>query len=139
MSNDAIDYINRDLDGIKKDIGLLNKLVMTGNGKPALLTQVVELSNRVEQVETTLSHDISDLKRSIDGFQRVASEKNKLAWHFKTAIIVALIGSFTSIFLNWQTSQSAAKAADIDTLTAEHLRSEQALSQKIDRLLADKK
>ena len=146
MGNDAIDYINRDIVNVKTELQTLNKLVRDGNGQPSLIQQVATLQQDIKYIEVNLKDEICNLSDRIDAYQTTAeniaaqaAEKNNVSWQFKAAIIVALISSLTSIAINWQSNHDTVKAADIEQLTSEHMRSEKALSQKIDKLLGDKK
>lgn len=98
MGNDAIDYLNRDIVGVKHAVDQLTKIVIAGNGQPSLVQQVTVL----READSTTKAEISDLKKCIKDFTDLETEKGKRAWQFKVAILVALIGSFTSIIVSWQ-------------------------------------
>jgi len=93
MANDAIDYINRDIVGVKNELHTLNKLVRDGNGQPSLIQQVTHLNNKVSNLELTIHEELADIKSCI-------LEKERVTWHFKTAVIVAIITAVTSIYIN---------------------------------------
>jgi hypothetical protein len=127
----AAEYINRDIEGIKKDLALLNKLVVHGNGQPSLILQVSDISTRVEQVEVSLATGIADLKDSIKDYHLENAEKGKMSLSFKTAIVVALIGSLTSLALNYQ-SANRPPTVNVD----DYVVAQQTLNRKLDKLLA---
>ena len=131
MSNDAIDYINRDIVNVKKEVEILSKLVRDGNGRPSLILQVETLSNKVEQIETSLQNGIDELKTSIQDYHIENAEKGKMTLSFKTAIVVAVIGSFTSLMLNYQSTQRP-PTVPVDTYVA----AQNMLNKKLDVLLA---
>jgi len=101
MANDAIDYINRDIVNVKEDLRTISKLVRDGNGQPSLMQQVTMLQSDIGRIEVELKEHILNLQTSVDGFRQKEKERNTLTWQFKTAIAVALISSFTSIYLHY--------------------------------------
>lgn len=101
MANEAIDYINRDIVNVKEEIRTLSKLVRDGNGQPSLMQQVTMLQSDIGRIEVELKEQILNLQTSVDGFRQKEKERNTLTWQFKTAIAVALISSFTSIYLHY--------------------------------------
>jgi hypothetical protein len=101
MANEAIDYINRDIVNVKEDIRTLSKLVRDGNGQPSLMQQVTMLQSDIGRIEVELKEQILNLQTSVDSFRQKEKERNTLTWQFKTAIAVALISSFTSIYLHY--------------------------------------
>jgi hypothetical protein len=128
MANDAIDYINRDIVNVKNELAILTKLVRDGNGQPSLVSQVTLLNNRIAHVEIDLKNDIMALKESFDEYKTTSLKRSSYSWSFKTAIFVALITSFTSIYINWQ-----------NKATVEHsTQSDEAIVQKLDQLLKKK-
>ena len=120
MSNDAIDYINRDIVNVKEDLRTISKLVRDGNGQPSLIQQVTILQSDIGRIEIELKEQILNLQSSVDSFRAKEKERNTLNWQFKTAIGVALITSFTSVFLQY-----------INNKTSE---TEKNLSQIVERL-----
>lgn len=133
MANEAIDYINRDIVNVKKELDTLNKLVRDGNGQPSLIQQVTTLSNRVENLETNVHHEMCELKESFEEFKEAALTRSKLSWQFKTAILVALITSLTSIYINYTNLQAAENQQHVDRVTIEEL------NYKLDKILSQKK
>jgi hypothetical protein len=101
MANDAIDYINRDIVNVKEDLRTISKLVRDGNGQPSLMQQVTMLQSDIGRIEIELKEQIMALQTSVDAVKSRDKERNSLNWQFKTAIGVALITSFTSIFLQY--------------------------------------
>jgi len=95
--NTAIDYINRDIVNIKSDIQSLSKLLRDGNGQPSLMQQVATLNVEIVHLENQIRQEMFSLKEAVTTCANQSSEKNKLSWHFKTAIFVALITSITSL------------------------------------------
>ena len=116
------------LKKLQDDVKEVYKVVYQGNGKPAIVTQLSELSGKLkshnEQVETKLLH----VNEKIDGLEReielkfknitdVVTEKfNNIAvqiasefgrkrtestnmWNFKTAVTTSILATFTSIFV----------------------------------------
>lgn len=98
MPNDAIDYINRDIVNVKNDLTKLKEVVFTGNGQPSLVQQVTQL----REGQTTIRREVEGIKNTLIEQRAEQKNKNNLAWHFKTAIIVALITSFTAFYINWK-------------------------------------
>ncbi len=101
MANDAIDYINRDIVNVKEELRTISKLVRDGNGQPSLMQQVTMLQSDIGRIEVELKEHILNLQTSVDGFRQKEKERSTLTWQFKTAIAVALISSFTSIYLHY--------------------------------------
>ena len=130
MANDAIDYINRDIVNVKRELENLNRIVISGNGQPPLTTQVATLQSDVKAFEKNTKEEIEGVKESINTMNTNVSEKNYSSWQFKTAILVALISSITSIYLGWKQNQSL-NPADTQAILQ--------LSNKIDKLLEQKK
>jgi len=128
MANDAIDYINRDIVNVKNEIQILNKLVRDGNGQPSLMLQVSTLQGNIGLLEATVREEISQLAGSINSLKREAEEKNKLTFQLKTAIIVALISSATSIFIHFYSK------SDVKDNVAQ-----QQIIEKLDTLIKTKK
>ena len=128
MANDAIDYINRDIVNVKNEIQILNKLVRDGNGQPSLMLQVSTLQGNIGLLEATVREEISQLAGSINSLKREAEEKNKLTFQLKTAIIVALISSATSIFIHFYSK------SDVKDDVAQ-----QQIIEKLDTLIKTKK
>jgi len=116
------------LKKLQDDVKEVYKVVYQGNGKPAIVTQLSELSGKLkshnEQVETKLIHvneKIDGLEREIElkfknitdivnerfnsisaqiagEFGRKRAETNNI-WSFKTAVTTAALASFTSVFV----------------------------------------
>jgi len=101
MANDAIDYINRDIVNVKEDLRLLSKLVRDGNGQPTLMQQVTMIQSDMSRIEVELKENIIHLQAAVDACKARDKESKTLNWQFKTAIAVAIISSFTSIFLHY--------------------------------------
>ena len=101
MANDAIDYINRDIVNVKEDLRTISKLVRDGNGQPSLIQQVTMLQSDISRLEIDIKEQIINLQSSVDAIKSKEKERNTLTWQFKTAIGVAIITSFTSIFLHY--------------------------------------
>ncbi|NBW33572.1 MAG: hypothetical protein EBR30_00795 [Cytophagia bacterium] len=101
MANDAIDYINRDIVNVKEDLRTISKLVRDGNGQPSLMQQVTMLQGDIVRIEVDLKEQIINLQSSVDSIRSKEKERNTLNWQFKTAIAVAIISSFTSIYLHY--------------------------------------
>jgi len=99
--NTAIDYINRDIVNVKNDIQTLSKLVRDGNGQPSLMQQVATLNNELLHAKAELQNSIYELRESVMTCQHRHESRSKLAWHFKTAIVVSLITSITSIIIHF--------------------------------------
>lgn len=97
--NTAIDYINRDIVSIKNDLHNLSKLLRDGNGQPSIMQQVATLSNELVHLESELKKDIFELRENITHCRHASSEKDKLSWQFKTAVLVAFISSITSVII----------------------------------------
>ena len=133
MGNEAIDYINRDIVNVKKELEVLNKLVRDGNGQPSLIQQVTVLSNRVVHVETNLQNEICELKECVESFRQETLSRSRLSWQFKTAVLVALITSLTSILINYQNNSKADDVQHIDKGTITEL------NNKLDKILSQKK
>lgn len=129
-SNDAIDYINRDIVNVKNELQVLSKLVRDGNGQPSLIQQVNTISNRLDNVEMNLTKGISELKTSIEAHQKTIAEKSAVSWQLKVAILVACISSATSIYINWQ---------DRTDHTLDNKASIQSLEKKLDTLIKGQK
>lgn len=106
MGNEAIDYINRDIVNVKEDLRTISKLVRDGNGQPSLMQQVTILQSDIGRIEVELKEQILNLQTTVDNFRVKEKERNTLTWQFKTAIAVALISSFTSIYLHYSQEQS---------------------------------
>ena len=106
MANDAIDYINRDIVNVKEELRTISKLVRDGNGQPSLMQQVTMLQGDINRIEIDLKEQIINLQSSVEGFRAKEKERNTLAWQFKTAIAVALISSFTSIYLHYMRTET---------------------------------
>jgi hypothetical protein len=107
MSNDAIDYINRDIVNVKEDLRTISKLVRDGNGQPSLIQQVTILQSDIGRIQIELKEQIINLQSSVDSFRAKEKERNTLNWQFKTAIGVALITSFTSVFLHYMSNKTS--------------------------------
>ena len=130
MANDAIDYINRDIVNVKKELEILSRLVRDGNGQPSLLSQVAKLNSDLTRLEIEIKNELNDIR-----------EKNTQSWQIKTAIIVALITSLTSIFIHF-TSQQRDKSIQVleelsqkldehDPLLMQHLQADKALQKTV--------
>lgn len=100
--NTAIDYINREIINIKHDIEILSKLIRDGNGSPSLIQQVTTLNIEMRNVQEELKLELSELKDMIKSSRQTNVEKERNSWQFKTAIVVVVVSSLTSIFLNMQ-------------------------------------
>lgn len=123
MANDAIDYINRDIVNVKEDLRTISKLVRDGNGQPSLMQQVTMLQSDIGRLEIEIKEQIITLQTSVDNFRAKEKERNTLTWQFKSAIAVALISSFTSIYMHYTSNRA--------TETEKTL---QQLVEKIDKL-----
>jgi hypothetical protein len=99
--NTPIDYINRDIVSVKDQIAVLSKLVRDGNGQPSLIQQTATLGNEISHLKVDLQKEIFELKTMVGDCHRNSQAKDRLSWHSKTAIWVALISSITSIFLHY--------------------------------------
>lgn len=106
MGNEAIDYINRDIVNVKNELQTISKLVRDGNGQPSLIAQVTSLNSDMERLSSEFRTELKNLQESINGVKKSIDEKNTLSWQFKTALILALITSFTSIFINYSTNKA---------------------------------
>jgi hypothetical protein len=106
MANDAIDYINRDIVNVKEDLRTISKLVRDGNGQPSLIQQVTILQSDIGRIEIELKEQILSLQSSVESFKSKEKERSSLTWQFKTAIGVALITSFTSVFLHYMDNRA---------------------------------
>lgn len=106
MGNEAIDYINRDIVNVKNELQTISKLVRDGNGQPSLIAQVTSLNSDMERLSSEFKTELKNLQESVDGIKKSIDEKNTLSWQFKTALILALITSFTSIFINYSTNKA---------------------------------
>jgi len=122
MANDAIDYINRDIVGVKNELHILNKLVRDGNGQPSLIQQVTNLNNKVSHLELTLHEELADIKKCI-------LEKERITWHFKTAVFVAIIAAASSIYINMVNTADKNNYKNYNSVAIEELNS------KIDKLI----
>lgn len=122
MANEAIDYINRDIVNVKEDLRLISKLVRDGNGQPSLIQQVTMLQSDLGRIEFELKEQIINLQSSVDLIKAKEKERNTLNWQFKTAIGVAIITSFTSIFLHYASNDKPSENV------------EKTLQQIVDRL-----
>jgi predicted PurR-regulated permease PerM len=113
---------------LQEDVKEVYRAVYQGNGKPAIITQLSELTGKMksqhEQIETKILH----VNEKIDGLEReielkfknvtdVVTEKfnnmsvqitsefgrkraeNTNMWNFRTAITTASLASFTSVFV----------------------------------------
>ena len=105
MGNDAIDYINRDIVNVKSELQTISKLVRDGNGQPSLIAQVTTLNSEMERLNSEFKTELRNIQESVDGLKNSITEKNTLSWQFKTALILALITSFTSIFINYSSNK----------------------------------
>lgn len=128
MANDAIDYINRDIVNVKEELRTISKLVRDGNGQPSLMQQVTMLQGDINRIEIDLKEQILNLQTSVENFRTKEKERNSLAWQFKTAIAVALISSFTSIYLHY----TSTNVSDTEKTL-------QVLVEKIDKLTPSSK
>jgi len=99
--NTAIDYLNRDIVNIKTELQNLNKLVKDGNGQPSLIQQVTALTVNFNHMQTETKTAIDDLKQTMCEHHKATIERNKMNWQFKTAIMVAFIGSITSLLMHF--------------------------------------
>ncbi len=106
MGNEAIDYINRDIVNVKNELQTISKLVRDGNGQPSLIAQVTSLNSDMDRLSSEFRTELKNLQESVDGIKKSIDEKNTLSWQFKTALILALITSFTSIFINYSTNKA---------------------------------
>lgn len=106
MSNDAIDYINRDIVNVKEELRTISKLVRDGNGQPSLMQQVTMLQSDIGRIEVELKEQILHLQGSVDSLRSKDKERNSLVWQFKTAIAVALITGFTSIYIHYNNTKN---------------------------------
>jgi inorganic triphosphatase YgiF len=88
---------NRELDDIKNDIRVLNKIVRDGNGQPSLIAEVSSIKHKLESVTTHVLKKVED----VEDLLKRQDNKKQISWQFKTAIFVALISSFTSIYINY--------------------------------------
>lgn len=133
MGNEAIDYINRDIVNVKSEIQTLNKLVRDGNGQPSLIQQVTTLSNRVGNMEINLHGELQEIRECVESLKQSTLNRSRLSWQFKTAIFVALITSFTSIYINWQNNQIEKALNESDKVSIVEL------NNKLDKLLQQRK
>ena len=101
MANEAIDYINRDIVNVKEDLRTISKLVRDGNGQPSLIQQVTMLQSEIGRLEVEVKEHLINLQAGLDACKVKDKERSTLNWQFKTAIAVAIISSFTSIFLHY--------------------------------------
>jgi hypothetical protein len=99
--NSAIDYINRDIVNVKNELHTLNKLVRDGNGQPSLLQQVTSLNSKVEGIESTLTQELCNLHAKVAACNALHGNKEDMPWQYRSAIIVALITSLTSIIIHF--------------------------------------
>lgn len=106
MANDAIDYINRDIVNVKEELRTISKLVRDGNGQPSLMQQVTMLQSDIGRIEVELKEQILNLQGTVDALRSKEKERNSLVWQFKTAIAVALITGFTSIYIHYNNTKS---------------------------------
>lgn len=106
MGNDAIDYINRDIVNVKEELRTISKLVRDGNGQPSLIQQVTILQSDISRIEVELKEQIANLQEGINALNSKDKERSSLVWQFKTAIAVALITGFTSIFIHYNNNNN---------------------------------
>ena len=99
--NTAIDYLNRDIVNIKNELETLNKHVRDGNGQPSLMQQVSTLTSDLSHFQKEVCLEIKELKEMIASNHKAISEKNKLNWQFKTAVLVALLSSITTLTMHF--------------------------------------
>lgn len=99
--NSAIDYINRDIVNVKNELHTLSKLVRDGNGQPSLIQQVAGLNSKVEGIEHTLTQELDSLHAKVAACKALHSGKEEMPWQYRSAIIVALITSLTSIIIHF--------------------------------------
>ena len=99
--NSAIDYINRDIVNVKNELHTLSKLVRDGNGQPSLIQQVAGLCGKVESIECTLSQELDNLHAKVAACKAHSSNKEEMSWQYRSAIIVSLITSLTSIIIHF--------------------------------------
>jgi phosphomannomutase len=92
------------------------------------MLQVSTLQGNIGLLEATVREEISQLAGSINSLKREAEEKNKLTFQLKTAIIVALISSATSIFIHFYSK------SDVKDNVAQ-----QQIIEKLDTLIKTKK
>ena len=121
--NTAIDYLNREIVTIKKDIEVLSKLIRDGNGSPSLIQQVTTLNIEMRNAQEELKKQLPELKDMIKSSRQTNAESQRNSWQFKTAIAVVVISSLTSIYLNMQNGDRRKQDQAIVELT-----------QKIDKL-----
>jgi hypothetical protein len=60
----------------------------------------------MDRLSSEFRTELKNLQESVDGIKKSIDEKNTLSWQFKTALILALITSFTSIFINYSTNKA---------------------------------
>lgn len=121
-------YNQTTLKKLQEDVKEVYRVVYQGNGKPAIITQLSELTGKLkshtEQIETKLIHvdeKIDSLEREIElkfknitdvvnerfnsiavqitsEFGRKRSEHSN-AWNFKVALTTGILASVTSVFV----------------------------------------
>jgi uncharacterized coiled-coil DUF342 family protein len=99
--NTAIDYINRDIVNIKNELETLNKHVRDGNGQPSLMQQVSTITSDLSHFQKEVCLEINELKEMIKSNHKAISEKSTLNWQFKTAVLVALLSSITTLTMHF--------------------------------------
>ena len=97
--NTAIDYVNRDIVSVKKDIEVLSKLIRDGNGTPSLIQQVTTLNIEMSVMQDDLRKGMTAMTDDISYIRKLVSDHEKSAWQFKTAVILAILSSFTTIYV----------------------------------------
>jgi hypothetical protein len=97
--NTPIDYINRDIVSIKNEVQTLSKLLRDGNGQPSIMQQVATLNNGLIHLEGIIKKDIYELRENITHCSHATLQKDKISWQFKSAVLVAVISSITSIII----------------------------------------
>jgi hypothetical protein len=99
--NIAIDYLNRDIENIKLELQLLNKVVKDGNGQPSLVQQVTALTINLNHLQHEMAVAIDDLKQTMCNHHKAATTNNRMNWQFKMGVIVAVISSISTLIMHF--------------------------------------
>jgi hypothetical protein len=100
MGKDAdysFEVLDRDITHLKNELQVLSKLLRDGNGQPSIMQQISSINTEM----VGLRNDLYELRDSIQYWRDSEANKESMSWQFKTAILVALMSSVTSLIINF--------------------------------------
>jgi len=115
----ALSHIKNDIDRVQSEVNELYKTVYKGNGSPSLVSQTINLENKISNVEHSLNQKLDsmreEMKLQLHNITSIVNEKffnlsNQItsefehkkikmegSWKIKVAVVSSIFALITSI------------------------------------------